>query len=47
MMKQSIKKLSSMATIMVVASIILVSCKPEQIVDPTDRGVNVRDGGAC
>ncbi len=43
---KTIKALSTFVTLIFVLSIIMNSCKPEEIIDPADKGVNVRDGGA-
>lgn len=45
-MKQRIGKIATIGLFLIAASVIIVSCKPEQIIDPSDRGVNARDGGA-
>ena len=43
---KTLRTFSTLAISIIALSTILVSCKPEEIIDPTDKGVNVRDGGA-
>ncbi|MFO7853190.1 MAG: hypothetical protein ACQERS_02595 [Bacteroidota bacterium] len=45
-MMRKIKILSTLAMSILALSIVMISCQPEEIIDPTDKGVNVRDGGA-
>lgn len=45
-MMRTIRILSTVAISIIALSIMMISCKPEEIIDPSDKGVNVRDGGA-